>query len=395
MKILFVIDTFYTSNNGTSISAQRYCSELRKRGHEVRVMCGDKPKTKEEMQITNGDFCTGVFHFPIFQPICEKNGFLYANWTKEIIEQACNWADIVHVFTPFFLCNSAINYCNSIGKPVTAAFHIQPENITSNLGVAWFEPLNKLIYKIFARTTYNRVRHVHTPSQLIANILRKSGYTADIHVISNGINDDFIKAGREKKSSAENPTDRLIKIMMIGRLSREKRQDLIIKAMQYSKYANRIQLVFAGKGPRYNYLQQLGEKLLVRPQFLYLNRQQLIDELMTTDLYIHASDMESEAISCIEAFATGLVPVIANSPKSATPQFALDGRSLFKAGDPKDLARVIDYWLDRPQERAMMENKYRNSACKYSLANSVKLFESMLRKEAGTEENAMLRRKIA
>ena len=35
MKILFVIDSFYTTNNGTSISAQRFAGELRKRGHEV------------------------------------------------------------------------------------------------------------------------------------------------------------------------------------------------------------------------------------------------------------------------------------------------------------------------------------------------------------------------
>ena len=35
MKILFVIDTYYTNNNGTSISAQRFASELRKRGHFV------------------------------------------------------------------------------------------------------------------------------------------------------------------------------------------------------------------------------------------------------------------------------------------------------------------------------------------------------------------------
>ena len=36
MRILFVIDTFYTSNNGTSISAQRYAAELRKRGRVFR-----------------------------------------------------------------------------------------------------------------------------------------------------------------------------------------------------------------------------------------------------------------------------------------------------------------------------------------------------------------------
>ena len=103
--------------------------------------------------------------------------------------------------------------------------------------------------------------------------------------------------------------------------------------------------------------------------------------LSQCDLYVHASDMESEAISCIEAFATGLVPVIANSEVSATPQFALDGRSLFKPGSPKDLARAIDYWLDHPNERKYIGELYRVSAKQYSLSNSVSRFEEMLQEE--------------
>ena len=35
MRILFVIDTYDTNNNGTSISAQRFAEELRRCGHEV------------------------------------------------------------------------------------------------------------------------------------------------------------------------------------------------------------------------------------------------------------------------------------------------------------------------------------------------------------------------
>ena len=96
--------------------------------------------------------------------------------------------------------------------------------------------------------------------------------------------------------------------------------------------------------------------------------------------------MESEAISCIEAFATGLVPVIANSEVSATPQFALDGRSLFMPGNPKDLARAIDYWLDHPEERSHMEEQYRLAGRKYSLAASVTAFEEMLNEEIQDNE---------
>lgn len=384
MKILFVIDTFYTSNNGTSISAQRYAAELRRRGHKVRILCGDKPHNEHESRLSDGDYCTGIFHFPVFQFMCEKHDFFYANADKALIRRACNWADIVHVYTPFFMSNAAITYCQQIGKPLTAAFHIQPENITSSFGLGKVRFINNFIYRIFRRVTYNRVRHVHTPSAFIAGELQQRGYTAQMHVISNGIHDEFITAGKQKYATPQNDkmvNDKMVNILMIGRLSKEKRQDVIIRAMQYSRYADSIQLIFAGRGPEYSRYLRLSRHLKHQPLFVYLQRDQLIRRLLSTDLYVHASDMESEAISCIEAFATGLVPVIADSSDSATPQFALDRRSLFKAGDPKDLARAIDYWLDHPEQRFAMQRRYAASARKYSLKHCVTLFEHMLEQE--------------
>lgn len=400
MKILFVIDSFYTTNNGTSISAQRFAGELRKRGHEVKVLCWDTPKYIEN-NLTDGDFTTKKFNIPVFQPLCDKHDFSFAYNETAIVHRACDWADIVHVFVPFGIEKEAIDYCNRIGKPVTAAFHIQPENMTSSVSMGKVEWFNELFYRSFRYNIYNRVRHVHVPSQFMGNMIAERGYTAKIHVISNGIQEAFMDAGERKKilqrsglsgeagltaQRSNSPKDGLFKIMMIGRLSQEKRQDVIINAVKYSKYADRIQLVFAGRGPEYNKYVELGKDLQHQPQFIYVGRDELIEELLTTDLYVHASDMESEAISCIEAFATGLVPVIANSEVSATPQFALDGRSLFTPGNPKDLARAIDYWLDHPEERRHMEEQYRLAGRKYSLAASVTAFEEMLNEEIQENE---------
>ncbi len=397
MRILFVIDSFYTTNNGTSISAQRFAGELRKRGHEVKVLCWDTPEYIEN-NLTDGDFTTKKFHIPVFQPLCDKHDFSFAYNDKEIVHKACDWADIVHVFVPFGIEMEAINYCHEIGKPVTAAFHIQPENMTSSVSMGKVEWFNELFYRSFRRNIYNRVRHVHVPSLFMGRMIADRGYTAKIHVISNGIQDAFMEAGEKKavsrqlsairKTKAEGSklNTECFKIMMIGRLSQEKRQDVIINAVKYSKYADRIQLVFAGKGPEYEKYVELGKDLKHQPQFIYVGRDELIENLLDTDLYVHASDMESEAISCIEAFATGLVPVIANSHVSATPQFALDGRSLFTPGDPKDLARAIDYWLDHPEERHEMEERYRLAGRKYSLASSVTQFEEMLNEEIRENE---------
>jgi glycosyltransferase involved in cell wall biosynthesis len=391
MKILFVIDTYYTNNNGTSISAQRFASELRKRGHEVRILTANDSGENDENL-----FSLRHFHMPIFQPLMNKHNFNFAKfWGKEsleVIHAAIEWADIVHNFLPFPLEAVAKRYAEKIGKPNTAAAHLQAESLTANIGlhrVAW---VNHLFYKIFRKLLFDGVRHVHCPSQFMADEVKSHGFTGKMHPISNGIQPVFIEAGKRHIAGHRTETydeyKGKILIMMVGRLTREKQQALIIKAVPYSKYADRIQLIFAGRGPMQNSYEKLGQTLPLKPQFVYLKRDALIEMLSQSDLYVHAADMESEAISCIEAFATGLVPVIANSPLSATKQFALDERSLFKAGDAQALARAIDYWLDNTEERLRMEEVYAASAEKYSIDHSIDLFEEMLKEEIEDNEKA-------
>jgi len=390
MRILFVIDTYKTNNNGTSISAQRFAEELRRRGHEVRILCADPQETDTEgnpfpVEITQ-KYLVKEFYTPVFNPLIKKHGFTFGTIFKEsreMIHKAVEWADVVHSFMPFGLEMYASKYAEKQGKPNTGAFHIQPENLWSSVGLGKVQWIQEMSYRDFKNWHYYKFRHIHVPSGFMGRMLVERGYKAKIHVISNGIQNAFIEAGKmksERKRVVED-ADKPIKIMMIGRLSQEKRQDVIINAVQYSKYSDRIQLVFAGKGPEYDNYMELGKKLKNPPQFIYVSSDELIEQLLDTDLYVHASDMESEAISCIEAFATGLVPVIANSEVSATPQFALDGRSLFVPGNPRDLARSIDYWLDHPNEKHYMEELYRKAAKRYSLENSVSQFEMMLDEE--------------
>ena len=73
------------------------------------------------------------------------------------------------------------------------------------------------------------------------------------------------------------------------------------------------------------------------------------------------------------------MPVIADSPRSATPQFALDERSLFPAGDTDVLAERIDWWLEHPEERREMELRYAEHAKQYTLEHSIQQTEEMFR----------------
>ena len=375
MKILLVIDTYDTNNNGTSISAQRFAAVLREHGNEVHILTTGEPAPDK--------FVLKEFKVPLFNDLIHSHGFQFAQVDLDIIREAVAWADIVHCMMPFALETATKLIADQMHKPSTAAFHIQPENMTSSIGLGKAERINDSFYQVFNWTLYSRFTHIHTPSQFMADELVKHGYKAKIHVISNGIDPSFVYTKCPKDPQYEGK----ILIVMVGRLSGEKRQDVIINAVLYSKYADRIQLVFAGKGPKYDEYVEMGKQLPNPPQFVFLTKNELIHLLAQTDLYVHASDMESEAISCIEAFATGLVPVIANSEDSATPQFALDGRSLFAPGRPKDLARAIDWWLDHPDEKAKMEREYAEAAKKYNIDTSVRLCEQMFREAIEEMEN--------
>ena len=150
-----------------------------------------------------------------------------------------------------------------------------------------------------------------------------------------------------------------------------------IDAVKKSRYADKIQLILAGNGPRKTDLINRSEGLKNPIIINFYNKNDLLNIIAQSDLYVHASDMEIEAMSCMEAFAGGLVPIIANSKKSATPQFALDDRSLFNAGDSSDLAQKIDYWYENDSERCVMGREYVKLGQKYDLDSCVLAAEKM------------------
>lgn len=370
MKILIVIDQYDGANNGTTISARRFVANLKKRGHEVRVISTGK---EEE-----GKYSVDKIKLvPIVNKIVTSQGMEFAKADEEKLKEAIKWAEVVHFYMPFWLSIKGMKIAKEMNKPMTSAFHVQPENITYTIGLGKKEKVNDTIYTLFKKVFFDEFNHIHCPSKFIADELKKHGYKAKLHVISNGIEPDW---KYRKEAKPDELKDKIV-LTMVGRLSGEKRQDVLIEAVKQTKYADKIQLIFAGKGPKQKSYEKLGETLKNKPIFKFCKKEQLQEILAYTDLYIHTSDAEIEAISCIEAIATGLVPIIAKSDKSATSQFALDERSTFEAGNSKQLAEKIEYWLDNKKEREQMEKQYAENAKKYSIEKSMEQIEEMFREE--------------
>jgi len=373
MVITLVNDTFNINNNGITISAMRFAEGLSQRGHQIRIItCGDPQKSGIDHDTGFEIYYLPELKIPLASRLAHKQNTLFAKPVRSTLEKAISGSDIIHIYQPWPLGIAAQKIAKKMNIPAIAAFHIQPENITYNIGIKWFSPASHLTYFFLYLFFYRRFSHIHCPSKFIAAQLRSHGYKARLHVISNGVHPAFCAFGKTKEHTF-NP----IKILMIGRLSPEKRQDVLIRAVAKSRYADRIQLYFAGSGPWEKKLRRMGDKLPNPPVFGYYNHQELIKLIHECDLYVHASDVEIEGISCIEAFACGLVPVIADSDKSAASQFALGPQHLFKAGSSDSLAEKIDYWLDNPQLLKEAQKKYIRLGKQYALEHSIRKIEKV------------------
>jgi len=383
MIVVLVIDSFDDLNNGTTASARRFVENLRASGNTVRVLTAGNPGKDK--------YILKRWNVPIVSYFADKQGITFARPDEKVIREALTGADIVHFYLPFPMGRVAQKIAKEMKIPCIAAFHVQAENITYNIGLGKFDSAARFFYKFLLKYFYNRFDDIHCPTKFIANELKNNGYKANLHVISNGVDEVFKPSENlyERLESDIHNNDRKINVLMIGRLSPEKRQDLVIKAVSLSKYKNRIQLNFAGQGPLHDKYVKMAEKLPNKANFGFYTTEELLKLIHSTDIYVHASDVEIEAIACMEAFSCGLVPIIANAKKSATVQFALDEKSLFEEGNAQSLADRIDWWIEHPKEKAELSKKYIEEGEQFRVKTSVKKMEDVYKSiiEKSKEQN--------
>ena len=233
MKILFVINNFYITGNGLSASARRTVEYLKKAGYEVRILSGpnaDNPQIQP-------DYLLKDYVFPIVNPIIVAQGYRFAQSNLPLMEEAARWADVIHLEEPFVIEDRMLHICQKLGKPVTATYHLHPENITNSLGpLRHWRGLNRIILRAWKRHTFDHCQYVQCPTENVLDRLRRYHINAKLELISNGIVPDKCIREAEPPKDYENP-DRPLRVVYIGRLSKEKDQSTLLEAMRYSKYA--------------------------------------------------------------------------------------------------------------------------------------------------------------
>ncbi len=371
MKIAVVCDVLGEENNGTTIAAYNLIRYLKKQGHEVRVLCSDQSKKGEEgfFVVPNRNFGKPLNAY------FKKVGVSLSKPQRDIVEAALDGVEHVHSILPFSLGKMALHVAREKGITVTAGFHMQAENFTSHIKLNKIHPVNKWVYKYVYNGFYKYVDGIHYPTKFIRDTFEGEMKTQTKgYVISNGVH-AYVK--RKAVEKPEEYKDKIV-VLSVGRYSREKSQDTLLKAVLYSKYKDKIQLILGGQGQRERKYRRLAEKLPVPPVMKFFPREEMIDLLNYADLYAHPAEIELEGIACLEAIACGKIVIVSDSKRSATHNFAVDERCVFKNREPEDLARVLDYWIEHPEERAACEEKYLRESVTFDQEDCMKKMEEMI-----------------
>lgn len=341
---------------------------LQERGLEVRLMAVENADPSGPQ----ADYPLKHFVIPIFEPLIRANGFSFARTDRALIREAVRWADVIHLEEAFPLQVAVYKAARAEGKPCVSTFHVFPHNILANLGFGKRSLLAPLLIGCANKFVYNRCTDIQCPSLAVRDYLLASGTRARLHVFSNGIE---IPA-EPQPVKAVNPGD-VIDILCVGRLSREKSPETLLNAMRFSKYAGRIRLHFAGKGPKEKKYRKMADRLMKAgvlkqaPVFGFYSSDELATLAAHAYLYIHCAWVEVEGLSCLEAMREGLVPVIGEGPLIATSAFALCPESRYPERDSRALAQRIDWWIEHPERRNEASREYAAAARRYNLEDSI------------------------
>jgi 1,2-diacylglycerol 3-alpha-glucosyltransferase len=366
LRVAFVADTLHSASGGGILSGEYVVDRLR-RNHDVVSVGAD------------GDDAMPAFQLPL--RAMRESSFVMAKPDRRVLAKAFAGVDLVHLQFPFWLSFAALDEAKKLGLPVVAGFHVQPENALYSVGIhsTW---LNNSIYRALVKHFYNKVDAVICPTPFAAEKLKSHGLTTPTVVISNGVPPDVAKMTSSHPHVDRDPDGRFF-ILAIGRLAAEKRQDVIIEAVRRSRHRDQIRLVLSGGGPKEAELKELAAALPNGAEIGFLPRETLLEDLVTADLFIHASEVELEGMAVLEAMSAGLPALIADAPESAASHFALNDDFRFPTGDAVALSAKIDALIEDRAKLEAAREPYRARAQTFDFDASVEKMVDVYRSVIG------------
>lgn len=327
MKIMIITETFLPSTDGIVTRLTACIRWLHRDGHEVQIVAPDLGVYEFDGAQVKG---VPAFAFPFYR----SKKFAFPNRiVKKYIEEFS--PDVIHVVNPAVVGYSGVTYAEKLGIPFIASYHT---NIPQYMA---YYKLGKLTWLMwwFMKKMHNKADLNLCTSQTVRQELTEKGFER-MHVWKRGVDTEQFNP----KHSSESMRDRLTGgkkektlLLYVGRLAAEKEIEKIRDVLLES---DRFCLAIVGDGPHRQALENhfYGTDTVFTG---FIHGGKLASAFASADVFVFPSTTETLGLVIMEAMASGLPIVAAES--GPTKEQITAGRNglLYDSSDSESFKRTI------------------------------------------------------
>jgi 1,2-diacylglycerol 3-alpha-glucosyltransferase len=391
LRVAMFTNNYLPFIGGVPVSIERLRSGLTKKGIHVVLMA---PRYQQH----HGE--EGVLRVPSLLSFGRKREFRIANiFLPRIARQLASFKpDIVHLHHPIWLGSAGLFWARRLGIATVYTYHTRLEHY------AHFVPLpsalfRNLISHYLIKRFANKCDGVIVPTRSAGDYLRMIGVKSSIFVQASGIDYGRFCSVDEKDVEALRDKLGLKKervLISVSRLSREKNIEFILKAVQDLRLRTDepFKLVMVGEGNDRQHIEELIKHLDLANHVLLVGSvppEEVSVYYSMSDVFLFASQSETQGLVVIEAMAAGL-PVVAVRA-SGIEDFVIDDFNGFKT--PGNIAlwrsKVAQLLADNELRSQMGRNARifaRDYATETVTAKTVDIYANLLAARAAASQQA-------
>jgi len=306
MKILITSDLFTTATNGVVTSLTNLWQELKKKGHDVRILTFSENAHSHK----DGDvYFIRSMPFAVYPDVR-----MPLSYRHRLVKELIAWKpDIVHSQCEFFSYQFAKRIAKECDAPLVHTYHTLYEQY-----VTYVIPSKRIgvrAVRLFSRKRLKKANRVIAPSYKVQETLRDYGLKNQLAVVPSGISLDqhqhrLIAEERLEKRRALGIADDEIVLLNLGRLGTEKNlPELVEYFAAAAKTMDKIRFMIVGGGPAKEGLEKQAEKLGVQDRVIFTGMvppTSVQDYYQLADVFVSASTSETQGLTYVEAAANAL-----------------------------------------------------------------------------------------
>ena len=378
LRIAMFSESYLPRISGVAHSLHAVTRALRAEGHRVLIAAPRYPGYE--------DADPDVVRFPSVRPPQERDfplGVPYSPAAWRRLEDAD--PDVVHAHSPFLMGAAGARLARRRQIPLVFTHHtLYDEYVHYAPFVS--RRVSAPAVRAYVRAFANRCQAVVVPTGMVESRLRGQGVTARIECIPTAALD--IEGGERLDPDAARatfgfPSDRPV-IVTASRLAREKSVDLVLAAFALVRGTHPAVLVVVGGGPEEDALRARARELGIAGDVVFMGllpHARALDCVAAADVFLYASQTETQGLVVVEAMALGL-PVVAVDAGGIPDAVRNDETGFLAAADPGALASRVRVLLDDPARARAMGAAGRAASAAFTLpvvaAQLVALYDSLL-----------------